>query len=42
MDPSDPHLSLRLATTEADRRGAERLRYEVFVEELGGDGARRS
>jgi putative hemolysin len=39
MDPSDPHLSLRLATTEADRRGAERLRYEVFVEELGGDGA---
>ena len=39
MDPRDPHLSLRLATTEADRRGAERLRYVVFVEELGGDGA---
>jgi putative hemolysin len=39
MDPSDPHLSLRLAETDADRRGAERLRYEVFVEELGGDGA---
>jgi putative hemolysin len=39
MDPRDPHLSLRLATTEADRRGAERLRYRVFVEELGGDGA---
>ncbi|MGI1661706.1 GNAT family N-acetyltransferase [Palleronia sp. KMU-117] len=39
MDPSDPHLSLRLAVTDADRRGAERLRYRVFVEELGGDGA---
>jgi putative hemolysin len=38
MDPSDPHLTLRLATSDADRRAAERLRYEVFVAELGGDG----
>ena len=38
MDRADPHLSLRLATTDADRRAAARLRYEVFVEELGGDG----
>jgi putative hemolysin len=38
MDPSDPHLTLRLATSDADRRAAERLRYEVFVDELGGDG----
>jgi L-ornithine Nalpha-acyltransferase len=38
MDPRDPHLSLRLATSDADRRAAERLRYEVFVAELGGDG----
>ncbi|MXW86880.1 MAG: GNAT family N-acetyltransferase [Boseongicola sp. SB0667_bin_21] len=29
---------MRLATTEEDRLAAERLRYEVFVEELGGDG----
>ncbi|NDV00620.1 GNAT family N-acetyltransferase [Pseudoroseicyclus tamaricis] len=31
-------LDLRLATCESDRRAAARLRYEVFVEELGGDG----
>ncbi|WP_156127509.1 GNAT family N-acyltransferase [Paracoccus sanguinis] len=31
-------LETRLATTEADLRGAQRLRYRVFVEELGGDG----
>lgn len=31
-------LSLRLAQTDEDRRGAERLRYKVFVEELDGDG----
>lgn len=30
--------SLRLATTEEDLLGAQRLRYEVFVAELGGDG----
>lgn len=32
-------LELRLARTEPDLRGAERLRYKVFVEELRGDGA---
>ena len=38
MDRADPHLSLRLATEPDDLRAAARLRYEVFVEELGGDG----
>ncbi|MCY4336860.1 MAG: GNAT family N-acetyltransferase [Litoreibacter sp.] len=32
-------LEIRLAREEKDLRGAERLRYKVFVEELGGDGA---
>ena len=32
------HLKTRLAETDQDRRAAERLRYRVFVEELGGDG----
>lgn len=32
------HLTIRLAETERDRRAAERLRYRIFVEELGGDG----
>jgi len=31
-------LELRLAETTQDLRGAARLRYRVFVEELGGDG----
>ena len=38
MELEAAHLTLRLATTEEDRLAAERLRYEVFVEELGGDG----
>ncbi len=38
MDLDAAHLTLRLATSEEDRLAAERLRYEVFVEELGGDG----
>jgi len=38
MDRFDPHLSLRLAETDADRRGAYRTRYDVFVDELGADG----
>ena len=38
MDQHDTHLITRLAETDADRRGAERLRYDVFVGELGGDG----
>jgi len=38
MDLDEQHLRLQLAVSEDDRRGAERLRYKVFVEELGGDG----
>jgi L-ornithine Nalpha-acyltransferase len=38
MIVDDPHMHLRLAASEADLLGAQRLRYEVFVEELGGDG----
>jgi putative hemolysin len=34
----DGALTVRLAETEDDRLGAQRLRYRVFVEELGGDG----
>lgn len=32
------YLEIRLAETDEDRRAAERLRYKVFVEELGADG----
>lgn len=32
------HLIVRLAETDEDLRAAARLRYRVFVEELGGDG----
>ncbi|MEM9971212.1 MAG: GNAT family N-acyltransferase [Pseudomonadota bacterium] len=39
MPRDESHLTTRFATTEADRISAERLRYRVFVEELGGDGA---
>lgn len=38
MDTKQDHLEIRLAVTEGDRLAAERLRYRVFVEELGGDG----
>lgn len=34
----EPHFALRLARDDADIRAAQRLRYRVFVEELGGDG----
>ncbi len=34
----DQQFNVRLATDEADLQAAQRLRYEVFVEELGGDG----
>jgi putative hemolysin len=34
----DAHLELRLARDDRDLAAAQRLRYEVFVEELGGDG----
>lgn len=33
-----PAFEVRLATTPEDLRAAERLRYDVFVRELGGDG----
>ncbi|MGZ9812377.1 l-ornithine N(alpha)-acyltransferase [Pseudoroseicyclus sp. H15] len=35
---SPESLQLRLATSASDLRAAARLRYAVFVEELGGDG----
>ncbi|HSF63352.1 MAG TPA: GNAT family N-acetyltransferase, partial [Paracoccaceae bacterium] len=38
MEPQDPHFRLRLASGDRDLRAAQRLRYQVFVEELGGDG----
>jgi len=36
---SEPQFSVRLAQTDADILGAQRLSYRVFVEELGSDGA---
>ncbi|MCV2881153.1 GNAT family N-acetyltransferase [Actibacterium sp. XHP0104] len=38
MLSADEHFELRLATEDTDLRAAQRLRYEVFVAELGGDG----
>ncbi len=38
MIPAEPYLEIRLASSEQDLLGAQRLRYEVFVEELKGDG----
>lgn len=38
MDVDDLHLTLRLGERECDLRAAQRLRYQVFVEELGGNG----
>lgn len=38
MTSSDEKFELRLALTDADLHAAQRLRYKVFVEELGGDG----
>lgn len=34
----DHHLTLRLARDERDLQAAQRLRYRVFVQEMGGDG----
>lgn len=34
----DAHFEVRCADSEEDLRAAQRLRYEVFVAELGGDG----
>ncbi len=36
--PQDAHFEVRCAESEEERRAAQRLRYEVFVAELGGDG----
>jgi len=38
MGVTAPEFEVRLATEERDLLGAQRLRYTVFVEELGGDG----
>ena len=38
METTDVLLETRLATTPHDLLGAQRLRYRVFVEELGGNG----
>ncbi|MGB7261110.1 MAG: GNAT family N-acyltransferase [Albidovulum sp.] len=38
MAPDTSHLQVRLAASDADFLAAQRLRYRVFVEELGGDG----
>lgn len=38
MTAEDPYYCLRLATTAEDVTAAQRLRYEVFVAELGGTG----
>lgn len=38
MTPDDRHLDLRIASDADDLRGAQRLRYRVFVEELGAGG----
>lgn len=38
MTPKAPEFKVRLAKSEAELRAAQRLRYQVFVEELGGDG----
>ncbi|MGB5559630.1 MAG: GNAT family N-acyltransferase [Paracoccaceae bacterium] len=39
MTPKDPRFALRLARDSDDLKAAQRLRYRVFVQELGGDGA---
>jgi len=38
MDMNDSHFDLALASSDAEIRQAQRLRYDVFIEELGGDG----
>ena len=39
MPAVNPEFELRLARDEADLIAAQHLRYDVFVDELGGDGA---
>lgn len=38
MTPTEPPFILRLAADARDLQAAQRLRYHVFIEELGGDG----
>lgn len=38
MTAHTPHFELKLATTEHEIRAGQRLRYDVFVAELGGTG----
>lgn len=38
ITPDAAFLTVRLAADDADLRAAQRLRYRVFVQELGGDG----
>ncbi len=38
MTPDNNFFDIRLATDDTDLKAAQRLRYRVFVEELGGDG----
>ena len=38
MTPDNNFFDIRLATDDTDLRAAQRLRYRVFIEELGGDG----
>ncbi|MFY0619345.1 GNAT family N-acetyltransferase [Shimia sp.] len=38
MSTHVPEFKVNLATTQAELRAAQRLRYHVFVKELGGDG----
>ena len=39
MTPDTSYFEVRIATAACDLLAAQRLRYRVFVEELGGDGA---
>ncbi|WBU60973.1 GNAT family N-acetyltransferase [Paracoccus albus] len=38
MNPDSNFFDIRIATEEVDLLAAQRLRYQVFIEELGGDG----
>lgn len=38
MNPETRYFDIRLAADQADLLASQRLRYQVFVEELGGDG----
>lgn len=38
MTSKEPKFELRLASTQEDLLAAQRLRYDVFIKELGGDG----